>query len=310
MRLLSCSLVMSMTLVVTTSTFAGQPLIPHFSDEELTLYEVEQQNYYRWSESFLNELTYHDGAITLPGGKIQLQVPDGFYYLSPEDSEKVLVDAWGNPPSSELPLGMLFPVEYNPLDDRAWGMTIYYTDEGHVKDKDAEKIDYDDLLSEMRKDTDAASEYRQEQGYESIKLVGWAAEPYYDSVGKKLHWAQEYQFGGQDESTLNYKIRALGREGVLELNVIASLSELPEVNASLDEILQIPSFTAGNTYAEFNPSMDKVAAYGIGGLIAGKVLAKTGLLAGLLLFFKKFFVIGLVAIGGFFKLLFGRKKDS
>ena len=37
--------------------------------------------------------------------------------------------------------------------------------------------------------------------------------------------------------------------------------------------------------------MDKVAAYGIGGLVAGKVMAKAGLFAAALIFLKKFGVL-------------------
>ena len=37
--------------------------------------------------------------------------------------------------------------------------------------------------------------------------------------------------------------------------------------------------------------MDKIAAYGIGGLVAGKVLAKTGMLAVGLIFLKKFWFV-------------------
>ena len=45
------------------------------------------------------------------------------------------------------------------------------------------------------------------------------------------------------------------------------------------------------TYSEFNPDIDTVAAYGIGGLIAGKVLAKAGVLAAGLVLLKKFWFV-------------------
>ena len=69
----------------------------------------------------------------------------------------------------------------------------------------------------------------------------------------------------------------------------------------------------GNTYADFNPSIDKVAAYGIGALIAGKVAAKAGLLKGLialLLASKKLLVVAAIAIGAAVKSLLGRKKPA
>jgi uncharacterized membrane-anchored protein len=309
MRYLIHSSALTLALVASAS-FAGQPELPNYSEDELALYDQDEQDYYRWAQSFLHELNYQDGLIELPGGKVQLQVPEAYYYLSPEDSGKVLVDAWGNIPGDELPLGMLFPADHHPLSGQSWGMIIEYSDDGHVSDKDAAKIDYDDLQKQIRKDTEAENEYRLEHSYEAIEFIGWAEQPYYDSQGKKLHWAQEYHFGDSESNTLNYKIRVLGREGVLELNAIAGMDQLDQVNGALDDILKIPSFTKGNTYAEFNPNLDRIAAYGIGGLIAGKVLAKTGLIAAGLLLFKKFFVIIAVVVSGLFKTLLGRKKQK
>lgn len=60
------------------------------------------------------------------------------------------------------------------------------------------------------------------------------------------------------------------------MNFIANMGQLEEVNAARDEVLAMVSFNDGHKYSEFDPDIDKVAAYGIGGLIAGKVLAKTG----------------------------------
>jgi len=62
------------------------------------------------------------------------------------------------------------------------------------------------------------------------------------------------------------------------------------------------------TYSDFDPDLDEVAAYGIGALVAGKVMAKTGLLAVALVFLKKFGVFILIGLGLLFKGLFSRKK--
>jgi len=64
-------------------------------------------------------------------------------------------------------------------------------------------------------------------------------------------------------------------------------------------------------YSDFDPKIDKVALWTIGGLVAGKVLAKAGLFALLLKFLVagwKFIVIGFVAFIGFMRNLFSRKK--
>jgi uncharacterized membrane-anchored protein len=250
----------------------------------------EEDAYRLWAESFLTALNPQTGTIELPGGIATLEVPDSFYYLSPEDAKKVLEQAWGNP-ESELGLGMLFPAQYTPLDQAAWGVTLDYEAEGYVSDEDAAEIDYDALLADMQSDTRAASTHRVQQGFEAIDLVGWAAQPYYDAQSHKLYWAKELRFGDADEHTLNYNVRALGRQGVLVMNFIAGMPQLPEIESAREDVLAMASFRDGHQYSQFNPDIDQVAAYGIGGLIAGKVLAKTGILAVALLFLKKFWFL-------------------
>ena len=302
------SLFLIAALIGTGSAFAATPVLPVYDEASLSLMSEEEQAYYLWEQEFVGSLNYQDGLIELPGGLATLQVPENFYYLSPQDAERVLSEGWGNIPSDELPLGMLFPSHYHPMADESWGVTIDYEDEGHVSDKDAHKIKYDDVLSEMKADTKASSDWRVENGYESIELIGWAASPFYDDIGKKIHWAKELSFGESEFTTLNYNVRVLGREGVLVLNFIANMSQLPEIEQSLGEVMAMPTFTPGNTYADFDPKLDRVAAYGIGGLVAGKVLAKTGMLAAALVFLKKFgvfIVVGIAAIG---RKVFGRSK--
>jgi uncharacterized membrane-anchored protein len=268
---------------------------------------AEEQAYMAWASEFLDGLNPQRGEIELPIGVATLTVPDEFYYLSPEDSKKVLEDAWGNPPS-DLNQGMLFPSGMTPLDMNSWGVTVDYYEEGHIKDDDANAIDYTALLDDMKNDIEDSSPDRVAAGYGEIELIGWAADPYYDQAAKKLHWAKELHFQGEDTNTLNYDIRVLGRKGYLSLSFIAGIEQLPDIQANLDGVLAMADFNAGNQYTDFDPSIDKIAAYGIGGLIAGKVLAKTGFLAAALIFLKKFGVIIVVAIGGLFAKLFKRKK--
>ena len=58
---------------------------------------------------------------------------------------------------------------------------------------------------------------------------------------------------------------------------------------------------------------DKIATYGLAALVAGGVLAKTGLLKGLLvgiLAFKKVIVVGVVAAIAFVKKLFAKRPPT
>lgn len=270
---------------------------------------ASEQEYLAWAKGIWDSLDRRTGAIDIPETGATLNVPEDFYYLGPEDAEKVLVDVWGNPPGQDT-LGMLFPADMTPFDAEAWAVTIEYEEDGYVSDEDAADIDYGDLLEQMQADARTASEQRVAQGYESIELVGWAAKPYYDAGTHKLHWAKEIKFGTAPDNTLNYNIRVLGRRGVLVLNFIAGVSQLPMIEQKLDTVLAMADFNQGSRYSDFNPGVDKVAAYGLGALVAGKVVAKTGLLAAALVFLKKFGVLIVVGIGAFFKRLFSRKSTA
>jgi uncharacterized membrane-anchored protein len=257
---------------------------------------------------FLESLDYRQGKIELSGGFADLQVPEGYYFLGPENAKKVLSEGWGNPPDEELPLGMIFPADATPLDGGVWAVEITWDEIGYVSDEDADDVDYDDLLDVLRSDTLAASQWRTENGYETIELIGWAAAPHYDPVGRRLHWAKELKFGDSDINTLNYNMRVLGRKGVLVMNFIADMDALPAVEAALPDVLALASLRDGARYADFQPSIDAVAAVDIGGLIAGKVLAKTGFLVMALVLLKKGWFLIVLALGAGWKFLSGRRS--
>ncbi|GAB6260879.1 DUF2167 domain-containing protein [Photobacterium sp. R1] len=270
--------------------------------------ELTEEEYVQWAQETWDSLKPQKGDIPLSAAKATLHIPEGFYYLSPGDSETVLVDVWGNPPGQNT-LGMIFPGDMTPFDPNAWAVTISYEEDGYVSDEDAHKIDYDDMLDQMKSDTAAASKERVKQGYEAIELVGWAASPFYDASAHKLHWAKEIKFGNEDVNTLNYNIRVLGRQGVLVMNFIAAMDQKLVIESKLDDVLALAEFDNGAKYGDFDASIDKVAAYGLGALIAGKVAAKTGLIAAALLLFKKFWIVILAAGGALIRKVFQRKSS-
>lgn len=264
----------------------------------------------------LESLKFQSGTIALGSNLASLSLTPNFQYLSPTDTKKFLVEVWRNPPgSAEGTLGAIVPANVDMLGGDGWAIVISYDDSGHVSDNDATGIDYDQLLKDMQSQTRKDSEERKKQGFEPIELVGWAKPPYYDSQTKKLYWAKRLKFGGDADETLNYSIRALGRTGVLELTVVASMQQLGMVDSRINEILGMVAFNSGSTYGEFSPSVDKAAEYGIAGLIAGGILAKAGffkfLIAGVIALWKPIAVGAVVffgAIGSFIKKLFGRRQ--
>jgi uncharacterized membrane-anchored protein len=72
-------------------------------------------------------------------------------------------------------------------------------------------------------------------------------------------------------------------------------------------------FQDGHRYADFTEKTDKVATYGLAALVAGGVGAKAGLFKGIwlgILAFKKFAIIGVIALGAFLKKFFDNRREA
>ncbi|SDF68543.1 DUF2167 domain-containing protein [Phytopseudomonas seleniipraecipitans] len=260
-------------------------------------------------EQFLDSLTFRSGNVVVGSNLATLDLPENLVFLDGADAERVLVEAWGNPPDEKLPLGMILPKGVSPLADESWAVTVEYEENGYVSDEDAADINYDDMLKDLQDGAEAENAWRAENGYEPIAIVGWASAPHYDAEGKKLHWAKEVKFGDSDEHILNYNIRVLGRKGVLVLNFIAGMHQLPQIEENLPAVLAMTDFNDGNRYADFNPDLDQVAAYGLGALIAGKAAAKVGLFAAALILLKKAWFLPVLLIGWVWRRMSGKNKQ-
>ena len=266
------------------------------------------------SDSIKFQILNYDttGSVTIGMNLAKFNIPKGFKYLGAAQSKYVLHDLWGNPPGETL--GMIFPEEASDIVPTSWAIEITYDEDGHVKDDDAKDIKYDELLKQMQDQIKEVNPERKKQGYPTCELTGWASPPYYDQQQKKLHWAKRLLFEGDSIETLNYNIRILGRKGVLVLNAIGTMDRLEEIKSDITPILANVNFTDGNKYGEFDSNTDKIAAYGIVGLIAGGVLAKTGLFAKLgivLLKFIKPILVGAAAVfSGIVKFFKGKKGDD
>jgi uncharacterized membrane-anchored protein len=265
-------------------------------------------------EEIASKLKFKQGEVKLKDGLATLKVPADFRYLDPDQTDTVLVQLWHNPPRQARTLGMLFPAGSNESIMESWGVVITYNEDGYVEDDEASSINYNDLLKEMKEGTRESNQERTKMGYDAVELIGWAAPPHYDKAAHKLYWAKELSFGGETEHTLNYDIRALGRRGVLSLNAVASMDQLQAVEKDMKQLLTFVEFNDGHRYSDYVAGADKVAAYGIGALIVGKVAAKAGLFKLLLVFLAKgwkLIIVAIPLIGAFLrKLISGRRKEE
>jgi uncharacterized membrane-anchored protein len=239
------------------------------------------------------------GQVAIPQAKATLNLGQKYYFLNAKDAKRVLTEGWGNPASAvEGVLGLVFPEGKTFLDD-GWGAVVTYQNTFYVKDSDAKTADYNKLMRDMMAADEEDNAARKKEGYESSTLFGWAEPPSYDETRHVLVWARDIQFGAQQDHTLNYDVRHLGRRGVLSLNIISSMSQLPQIKTAAHELAETAEFDSGSRYADFKAG-DKEATYGLAGLVAAgaglAVASKTGFLAAGLLILKK----GIVLIVAFF----------
>lgn len=262
-------------------------------------------------ETFLASLHFREGTVSLPGNIATLQLPANFRYLPPEDASRLL-EVWGNPPDNST-LGMIVPSSPNVLSTGGWAVVVTYDKDGHIKDDDANKIDYDSLLKDMQASIADSNAERKKQGYGGMSLQGWAERPSYDKAAHKMYWAKQIRFDDAAQDTLNYNVRVLGREGVLVLNAVADAGQIDQIRKDMQTVTAFTEFTQGNRYADFNDKTDKVAEYGLAALVAGGAAAKLGLfgkLFALLLVFKKLIFVGVAAVGATAFKWFKRKPAT
>jgi uncharacterized membrane-anchored protein len=265
-------------------------------------------NYLFLVDSVEKSLNYQTGKVSLSQQNVSLNIPEGFKYLNAEQTKFVLNQIFKNPKDESI-LGSIWPAQSTLLNN-SYIFTISYEDLGYIKDEDAKDTDYDELLKNMKESVVEGNKERLASGYQTYELIGWAKSPFYDEKQKVLHWAKEVKFGDDTTNVLNYEVRILGRKGVLSLTAISTMNDLPLVNSELDKVLSMASFTEGNKYSDFDSSSDRIAEYTIGGLIAGKVLAKVGFFA-LIAKFGKIIVVAVIAfIVGIFRKITGKGKED
>ncbi|MDA0347204.1 MAG: DUF2167 domain-containing protein [Verrucomicrobia bacterium] len=259
------------------------------AEAELTPFQKELQAM-NWQNEGTGDL---DGLATI-------EIPEGYSFIQKKDTRR-LMELFGNIPT-EIESGLICP------EDLSWFVVFEFSKEGYVKDDEKDSLDADAILKDLKAGNAAGNERRQEMGLETLTLVGWAVPPNYNPATNNLEWAIQLQ--GEDGGiTVNFFTKLLGRRGIMNATLVCDPNALESILPDYQQLLTNYSYTSGNTYAEFKEG-DKIAKYGLTGLIAGGALfaaAKTGFLAK----FLKPILIGLAVVGGaiakFFKKIVGRE---
>ena len=278
-----------------------------YSDEDYLSSGVSEEDLKALKEDVINGQT---GLIMLPACHAQIEVPEGFFYLDEPQARKLLIDYWDNPESNyDDLLGVLVPSDNECFYQISMAYIITYDNCGYIKDNDANSIDYDELLEEMQENSKEKSKSLPEENRFTLK--GWTVNPHYDQMNHVLIWARTFEFLSRE--VINYDMRILGKDGLVSINAVVDPEDVDEVVSKESTMVQSFRFDKGYTYADFNPNRDKVSDWTLGGLVAGSILAKTGVLSklGLLLLkFWKIIAVGAIGLAAGLKKLFGSKKPK
>jgi len=234
------------------------------------------------------------------GDQAAINVPEGYIFTGKAGTQRML-QLMGNIVADDE-MGFL------AANGRNWFVVFKYDDSGYVKDDEKDKIDADALLKSFQEGAVEDNKRRTAQGLGTLDVIGWETPPAYNPNTQNLEWATRLR-SGDGSISINHNIRLLGREGVMKVIVVGDPAELAEATAVTRQMLVSGyQFNQGKTYAEFKKG-DKIAEYGLMGLMAagaGVVAVKSGFLAK----FWKVLIIPIVAVGAWLKKLFKRNDMS
>jgi len=239
----------------------------------------------------MQALDWQEGPAAASLGNIaQIDVPDGYRFVGKGGASKFM-ELIQNP-SDGRELGIL-------LSPDSWFVVFDFSDQGYVKD-DERDLNAADILSTIKKGTEASNTIRREKGWSTMSIVGWHEEPYYDEETNNLTWSIIGK--SEDGESVNHSTRLLGRRGVMNVDLVMSPEQAETALTEFNDVLTNFEFKSGSKYADFVRG-DKVAEYGLAGLVvggAGVALVKSGLLQK----FGKLIVVGFVALAGLVKKMF------
>ena len=195
---------------------------------------------------------------------------------------------------------------------RGAGYTIYldYVDEGYTKLDDWEKVNPTNFLKQMNETAKSNAEFLKKKNLDYTTKINWIFKPTLNKENNSVSYSYKVTWNSGIE-TMESKNLILGKKGHLEsafvINYREDLNFKEESEFSKDFVNGV-IFQDGFKHSDYKPG-DKIAAAGIGGLVAGslgvKALAKTGLLAKLL----KFWWILLAPLAFLGKFLSGKESS-
>lgn len=197
--------------------------------------------------------------VQLPASPAHLLKLPGFALLTGENAQRVA--------TIEDP-GTTSKIE--AMAARADGAEVeyQYVPSGYVRADDWTRVDAANFIQQIRTNTQTSNPARVAAGMATLQVNGWIQAPAYNQDTRTVTWV----FDGSDSAGtrfVNAVALKLGRTGFERIVYIDSATNVQQALPNLLVAADAHRFNNGFTYSDFNPSTDKVAAYGVAGLVAG-----------------------------------------
>jgi len=232
------------------------------------------------------------------GDTAAVKVPEGFVFAGAADT-RTLMEAMQNPATGQE-LGFVAPA------DKDWFVVFEFDEVGYVKDDEKDSLDADAMLESIRASNEEGNKERARRGWAAMTVIGWEQVPHYNASTNNLEWA--IRGASEGNTVLNFNTRILGRGGVMKATLVADPTIISTVIPEFKSVLAGFNFNDGKRYNQFAKG-DKIAEYGLSALIVGGATA-VAVKSGLFKWLWKAIVVGVIAISGFIKRIFSRRKTE
>ena len=244
-------------------------------------------------------------------GEAVLHLPAGEVFVPQPQADKLL-NSFGNPGANPEMPGIILP-----RDPRAtWIMPVRFHKSGYIRDDDARTWDPDAMLRSLRAGTEEQNREREKAGVPALEVVGWTDPPHYDATRQRLVWSLSSSAVGakpEDPQTVNYNTFSLGREGYFSMILLTALPDLPALKPVADQQIAALEYVPGKRYADFNPATDRVAGYGLVGLVVSAADHQESFVAQVVAFVHRFaglLIAGLAVLTIVVIAPFARRRKS
>lgn len=187
-----------------------------------------------------NGIDTESGFIRLIEAPISVNVPMGFVFIKGEDTRRIMTDDWGNAQDAvKEVVGMMIPDTTSNVGYLDKAYIISYRTPGHVNDDRMSHFSFKKLLHAIQSSQDNTN-----------NIVGWAWTPEYDTTTHRLSLPLMYITNGIDSVFAGRQL-IFGKDGLIEIEPISSLSNLQWVYDHETEIANSITYNSGAAYSDF-----------------------------------------------------------